>query len=423
VRYPYHVADPPLRFKEIESERSYEELLEDGFPLDAFAAGDVIATPGVVGDLEAGADVLLAQANFFPGGCLLVVSACHVVSDGIALLTVLRVWAGNCGGRDEEVLSDTFAEDRTLFERLWTQERKDGEADPDPWARDLLGVELAMPAKAQHEKDLSSVVPRTMQSRLFYTSCASMTSLVQACSVGKNGTQALSSNHALSAILWRATSKALVLSAGQARMPSEAVLELLVDGRPDFSQSVPPTFMGNVIFFHHTTLPLTELTAPATSVASVSQAVSAEARKIHRGSLHDAFAHLLAVPDFALVRPRFYGDRDTTVLDISNLMGFPVDDIRFGIEGVGNSGRAEAVRVFVEPVPVGNFIRVILVMPRKTHGGVVFIMQLAEEEMNCLLKDEEFARLCMPVKSMNLNYLMRFRDVPKVSVSPFSTRL
>lgn len=406
LRYTRLGADAPrpyqLRFKEIASERSYDELAEDGFPLDAFKAADVICTPPLVGDLEAGADVLIAQANFFTGGCLLVMSTCHIVLDGVAMMTILRLWSTNCRALHnnidpEELIPDTYEADRTLFERIWHQDAASAgtTAKADPWARDLLGAEPAMPAIADHEKDVRSLVPKPMQTRLFYMSRDSMTELQKECSVGA-GPQPPSGNHAFSAMLWRATSKALV-SAGHARLPEAAVLELLIDGRPDFSQAVPQSFMGNVIFFHHTTLPLAELTGPEMGLASIAQAVSAEARRIDRSSLHDAFSHLLDVPDFALVRPRFYGDRDTTVLDISNLMVFPVDDIRFDLEGFAKDGCPEAVRVFVEPVPVGNLIRVILIMPRKKHCGVEFIMQLSEDEMDCLLKDEEFARFCMPV--------------------------
>lgn len=405
VRYHRVGEDAPkphqLQFKELDAERSYDELVEDGFPLDAFTVPEVISTPRMVGDLDAGADILIAQANFLSGGCLLVLSTCHIVLDGIAMMTVLELWSTNCRALYNKsgqgaLLPNTFDADRTLFERIWKQDASGRTVEEaDPGARDLLGIELALPAKAHHEKDLRTLVPKPMKIRLFYLSVASMASLQKECSVGA-GAQSPSANHALSAMLWRATSKALV-SVGHAKLPEEAVLELLLDGRPDFSQSVAPGFMGNVLFFHHTTMPLDELTAPATSMASVAQAVSAEARNIDRSRLHDAFAHLLAVPDFAFVRPRFYGDRDTTVLDISNLMVFPVDSIRFEIEGLGNEGCPEAVRVFVEPVPVGNLIRVILVMPRKTHGGVEFIMQLSEEEMDCLLADSEFAKFCMPV--------------------------
>jgi hypothetical protein len=47
-------------------------------------------------DFNLGAEVFAAQANFIPGGYLLVLSIAPPASDGTAMLNVTRLWADHC---------------------------------------------------------------------------------------------------------------------------------------------------------------------------------------------------------------------------------------------------------------------------------------------------------------------------------------
>lgn len=81
---------------------SYSELAASFFP--AYALNDpILKPPRLVSedifDLDRAGDngvpVLVAQANFIPGGLLLYVAFNHVAGDGIARRALMRSWAGN----------------------------------------------------------------------------------------------------------------------------------------------------------------------------------------------------------------------------------------------------------------------------------------------------------------------------------------
>lgn len=58
-----------LRYNELNSTASYNELKANGFPLDTFRDEELLWIPDsyVNGNLEVGVEVVAAQANFIPG--------------------------------------------------------------------------------------------------------------------------------------------------------------------------------------------------------------------------------------------------------------------------------------------------------------------------------------------------------------------
>lgn len=96
IRWDKQYTTPDLmRFNELDISKSYADLQDAGFPLDVFD-DDVIWTMPWNPDFDNGAPVFAVQANFLPGGCILTFSFSSVVSDGTAMLMVIKLWADHC---------------------------------------------------------------------------------------------------------------------------------------------------------------------------------------------------------------------------------------------------------------------------------------------------------------------------------------
>jgi len=75
IRYSPSTADGPqpyqFRFNELESATHYPDLKASAFPLDTFDDKDLLWVETWQADLDVGVEVVVAQANFMPGACLL----------------------------------------------------------------------------------------------------------------------------------------------------------------------------------------------------------------------------------------------------------------------------------------------------------------------------------------------------------------
>ncbi|PGH02439.1 hypothetical protein AJ80_08859 [Polytolypa hystricis UAMH7299] len=413
IRYEPVSADGPpphqLRYKELSSDLTYAELKEEGFPSDVFDDEDLLAVP-VEGDLEAGCDIFVAQANFIPGACVLCMSTCHAAIDGTAMVIVMKAWADNCrslyeeGAEAEQLPVESF--DRNLLDRLWEQEgsRNVPAESADWWTKGLVGLEFdrsdnedATTKKFNGVLNGYKMPSRLMTNRTFYMSSANIAALQKECNdADTDGGDALSSNDVVTALMWRSLvrARAAAASPDDTSLSAESVLESAIDGRTDFSQAVPPSYMGNITFYNQAQLQVADLQDPSVPLGQVARVIRAGAGRVNSASLQEGYSLIRAVPDYRVLRPRFRRLKGADML-ISNLLLFPVNDIVFGSEKFGNSGRAEAVRCFM-----GQFnhaARVSFVLPRRSAGGIELSMNLYEEEMDSLLEDDDFGRFCLPL--------------------------
>ncbi|TGO39537.1 hypothetical protein BHYA_0052g00360 [Botrytis hyacinthi] len=65
-----------LKFKQLESDYSYEELKEESFLPNSFEYEDIMWAP-FIPPTDKGAEVFVAQANLIPGGCILTQAIHH----------------------------------------------------------------------------------------------------------------------------------------------------------------------------------------------------------------------------------------------------------------------------------------------------------------------------------------------------------
>jgi hypothetical protein len=422
IRHQPYTSQSPLpyqlKFNELKSERPYEDLKEAGFPTDAFKDEDVAWAP-FMPDVPSGAEVLVAQANFIPGACILTAGTFHSASDGVGFVAVFRLWADHCfalqkGGGVEVIPPGLDSSDRGLLERIWGMEAENAGMDVkgiDPGKWTLLG--LAPPSGeveengheeqggGENEKDKEKEEEKggekrgSMKSAIFYVPPIKFLKLTRECyGPGVSGTDAIV------ALIWRCTLRARRAVALRQKKPigdisdpdALAFLAMTVDGRPYFSQSLPSTYLGNLTYINLCAMPLAHLTSPDTSLATVAQTIRDGANSITTASVLDAYALARSVSDFGQLSLQ-NASLDGTAMLVSPLLTYPTHSISFGDVLFGNGGYLEALRM-----PMYSFnrmTRLSFVLPKLAAGGVEFLLNLFAEEMDVLLKDKEFKSFAM----------------------------
>ncbi|KAF3038705.1 hypothetical protein E8E12_009027 [Didymella heteroderae] len=397
LRYEPWAAEGPvprqLVFKQLDTELSYADWKDEGFPSDAFPDQELLDVP-VEGDMEAGCDIWVAQTSFIPGGLILTMSTCHAAIDGTGMVIVMKAWADSCRSAYEGASSvDAFPPetyDRSLLDALWEQAGAPVPTDADAWTRGLVGLEGPEESTGleAHHAHVGESIHKT-----FYLPAAALARLQSECDAAADAGAALSISDIITALMWRGSVRARVrqVPASSPPLSAESVLEGAINGRLDFSQALHPAYLGNTTFYNQAKLPLAVVVDPDVPLARLAEAVRAGAARVNSASLTAAYGLLRAVPDYNTVRPRFRRAQGADML-ISNLLVFPVDDIAFGDTLFGNQGKAEALRCYLGRF--NDYARCSLVLPKRP-GGVEITMNLRAAEMEALEADEGWSAYCL----------------------------
>ena len=411
---------PPhqLKYNELDSSESYEQLRESAFHPSAFEDETLTWAP-FLPDLTEGTEVFVAQANFMPGFCILTAAICHAASDGMGAFSVLKIWADNCRdvqlGNVPQMMQPPEISDRNLLEQICAEERRGRSLEQIPpmtWR--LLGLEAPgenNPPEATHRQQRAEQAPtpnatgpqKAMNAYVFYISPAKVTALREECMKELGATQ-VSVNDVICALVWRCLLKARTAareSSGAKAVHRDLVvhahdvqarLDLPFDVRPYFSQILPPNYLGNFTMINQTLLPLSDLVAPLRSVGSVARTIRQVAGEVTPASLMDAYTLVKTV------RTSLKLDNlkvDGNGLMITSLLAFPLAEICFGETIFGNGGKPEALRTLMGAI--NQSFRYCVILPRKDHGGVEFVANLFPREMDVLMEDEEFDKYVMSV--------------------------
>ncbi|KAJ6104738.1 hypothetical protein N7523_011058 [Penicillium sp. IBT 18751x] len=387
-----------LRFNKLDTPLSFADLRETGFPLDSFDDQVLLWTSPFEPDYEAGANVLAAQANFIPGGCLLVLSVAASVSDGTAMLTITKIWADYCNtafgqSNDLAVVRPRFTTDRALLDRLLQEERKrqsDGHCkDGGSEIAQLVGLDHA--PKATPSGSNSGL----MKPRIFYMPQSAYTALRKECTK-EFGAAEISGNDLICALIFRSlirASTSLNVRESNGTAPKVASLSLPFDGRPKLLQSMDTLYLGNMNFENRLTVPVEILIASTTSIPWVAKAINAHAES----SAHPSA--LLAAYDLARSATKYDNHNGlcaarmspaSASVGVMSPMTLPFNDTCFGKQVFGNNGNPEGFRPLMGSC--NRSYRTCFVIPRKKAGGIEFVMTLYEEEMDFLSADDEFSR-------------------------------
>lgn len=384
---------------------NFEDLRETGFPLDAFEDEQLIGAE-LLPRYEDGPDCFIARANFLPGALLLVSGTQHAVCDGTSYFDVAKVWAGHCealqkpGSPLAKYLPPECA-DRALLDRIWEKEGTGLPMDKvDPISWHLLDLQRPGSPRPEAAKSLKVLSKDSMRAGSFYISPEKFSALRRYCQETSGGISRISGNDALTALIWRGMLKAKYkagLATGRIKETDshlEARLFAPVDGRPNISESqaLPMQYLGNLFFVHIIRQPLFTLVgadAVQNPMGRVAETIRHVADKATHKALQDAYTLAKEVDDLNKIRLNRGHTPGSLDVVISSFLMFPYQDVKWGDRVFANGGVPYALRPLMRRFSRAS--QFCFVMPRRSTGGVEFILTLYEDEMNFLLEDEEFS--------------------------------
>lgn len=411
---------------------SFAVLRDNGFVPSAFK-DEVVLAENTFPPLPA--DILIAQANFVEGGCILATNFHHCCLDGIGVMVALKVWAESCRyvqGDKTATCSWLHPEsfNHSLPQILYEQEgfaQPLNEVDPgvwgflpflppeEPFSDDVNGTYKIEELQPSNGNTLppAPIFPRKfvwppppvehgLSTTMFLIPPESVQKLQQEVMADPQANEATPSiSDIVQAFFWRSTIKARYGVAkklrGETFEPDEvSILELPVDGRPYFSSLLPSTYMGSMLILNRPNMPIETLCSPQTSIGRIAHLLRKAAARITPSLVHDAFTLLQSLPDYSRFTTACMGLTGMHAM-ISNLMLFQTSEISFGDDFFANGGSPEVMRPQIERGH--KRFRFLVIHPMKNDGGVELVLGTLPEELEMLKSDEEFTKYAKLIDS------------------------
>jgi aryl carrier-like protein len=383
------------------------------------------------------ADILVAQANFVEGGCILAANFIHTCLDGVGVMVALRVWAECCRFVQGELLATCEWFDPESFNHSlpgilhkqegWSKPACDVDPGvwgylpffaPDPVDADLhVDADSPSPTETSVGVSLRATLPpapifarqptwpkapaeRSLSTTVFLLSGDSIQRLKEQTLTDPLAKKlATSVSDIIQAFFWRASIRSRYRirteMRGESFKPDDmSILELPIDGRPYFSPLLPSSYMGSMLILNRPTMSVEELCSPATSIGMIANVIREAAVRITPSLVHDAFTLLEAMTDYSKPATANMGLEHMNAM-ISNLMLFQTSDISFGNE-LFQGGCAEAMRPQIQRGH--KRFRFLVISPLRKDGGVELVLGTLPEELRMLKTDEEFMRYAILVE-------------------------
>ena len=404
-----------LGLHNLDTKLTFDDIKDQSFPLDMFDDETLLCHSPFEPDFEGGVEVLAAQANYLPGGCALVLSVAAPASDGSAMLSVTRIWADHCCSLTNNMGQHTAGVfvssepnsrgcERAFLKRLCEKDKSatiSSQIQSEIWR--LVGLDEPTRDSSQTfqsaevSADARSSSSIKMKPSLFYIPQSAYIALRTA-SAAKFGTQDISGNFLVCALIWRGVVRAWKAcqkskhTNDSAEKFDEPISEVAIpfDARPDFLDILPANFLGNLNFENRFALPIAELVAEDIDIPQLANTVRTYATSFtSRTHLLQSYTLLSSVEDYRELPQMRASRMKSASVGIFSPMTLPFNKACFGAQTFGNSGRPEAFRPLMGRYNSG--FRTCFVMPRKSHGGIEFVMTLSEREREFLCNDEEFA--------------------------------
>nr|POE54266.1 non-canonical non-ribosomal peptide synthetase fub8 [Quercus suber] len=377
------------------------------------------------------ADLIVGQANFIEGGCILAVNFHHGCLDAVGVMVALKVWAescryfdgdktATCSWLDPECFNHSLPE---ILHELEGYSRPASEVDFGVWAF-LPFLRSAQPGRLKGfppEGDNThstrngnmETTPKTGRSSkalpepptwhhvrttvflLPKESIATLKSEVTSDPETKGTITSISD--IIQAFFWRVAIRARFHVATKVHnkkvSPDEqAILELPIDGRPYLSSLLPSTYMGSLLVMNRPQIAVHELVSPSTSIARVALLLREAAARVTPSLLSDAFNILKEIPTYDPAEQFSLADMglDGFHAMISNMILFQPGEISFGDAFFGNGGSPESLRPQIERG--ANRFRFLVIYPMRKDGGVELALGTLPEELEMLKEDGEFMK-------------------------------
>jgi aryl carrier-like protein len=377
------------------------------------------------------ADILVAQANFVEGGCILAANFVHTCLDGVGVMIALRVWAECCRFVQGEQSAtcewfDPESFNHSLPEILHKQEgwiKPAGDVDPGVWgylpffapeaadASPHINSNSSSSARTPVTAPISTALPpapifarqptwpkapaeRSLNTTVFLLSGESIQRLKEETLADPLAEKlATSVSDLIQALFWRASIRSRYRirteMRGESFKPDDmSILELPIDGRPYFSPLLPSSYMGSMLILNRPTMSVEKLCSPATSIGTIANVIREAAVRITPSVVHDAFTLLEAMTDYSKPATANMGLEHMNAM-VSNMMLFQTSDISFGNK-LFQGGCAEAMRPQIQRGH--KRFRFLVISPLRKDGGVELVLGTLPEELRMLKTDEEFMK-------------------------------
>ncbi|KAG7405619.1 Non-canonical non-ribosomal peptide synthetase FUB8 [Fusarium oxysporum f. sp. rapae] len=406
---------------------SFQDMRQAGFSPSLFSDDLVLDCPPFP---PMPADILVAQANFVGGGCILATNFIHTCLDAVGVMVAIRVWAECCRylDGDETATCDWFDPEsfnHDLPEIIWEQEgyaKPVHEIDPGTWGFLPFTTEIAVNLRngtASHKEIMAAEKPRATQNTIppapvfpgssvwpaapserslnttvFLLSGESIHRLKQE-ALADPGAKSVSVSviDIVQAFFWRASIRSRYRVAKEIRkqtfQPDElSILEMPIDGRPYFSSLLPSSYMGSLLVMNRPVMPVETLCSPETNISQIALVIREAAARITPSLVHDTFTLLRSMTDYSKPATANMGLEHMNAM-ISNMMLFQTSDISFG-DSFFEGGSPEAMRPQIERGH--RRFRFLVISPMRKDGGVELVLGTLPEELNMLMSDEEFTK-------------------------------
>ncbi|KAI0436858.1 hypothetical protein F4803DRAFT_540811 [Xylaria telfairii] len=406
------LVDPyPLALQDFSDRFDFQDMKATGFPeedLDRM----LLLPEAFELDIYEGLDVAVAQANIVRNGCILGIGIWNSVSDVYGAFNMISLWASNAkklqtnatlrrsvqippsvieknndrdvltkiwrdeGGENIKEMSSASAEDQRLWRYLGLH-HPSATAEMPP-----LGANAPEPAAIQ----------RRMRTCMFYVSEKSFCQLGQDNAPTHLATESapITTNDILNALIWRCIMKSRFPGDNSGQKDMASNYQIALDGRTQFSQKLESSYLGNVGFFGASTLPLSTVTGPSTTLTSLAVALRKSLDSYTVTDMCRSFGIAHDITDYSTLLYTL-ADSGGATINVSTTLQAPIVSLDFGPTfGLGGAGNIECIRMLKHKSD--QTLRRVLVMPMIKDGGSEIIVTLSEDEMDRLLADKEWAK-------------------------------
>ncbi|PSS06902.1 hypothetical protein M430DRAFT_54198 [Amorphotheca resinae ATCC 22711] len=358
---------------------TYQQLREKRFPLEAFEA-DVFCRRPVWPSPGDRLPITAVQANFIQGGLILNWCIFHMIGDGKTFQKMLEIWAEECRrAQGLEITSPVHLPDE-LFDRSRVMQgsgRNKGRIEDHPEYVLLPFTPTGAPPK---------MLSPTHRARVFYFSPATLAQLKKDASPANAKMPAsdvpwISTNDALSALLWRAV-MAAQFPLDELEGNPTSVFNIAVDGRRRADPPLPEDTMGCFLEYVAPSMGIRTMLTEA-SLADIAVEIRRNVAKANQNYTDDIVTLLDSIPDHNRLVPTAFLDVPGHNCVLTSWVNFDLYTIDWGHMF---GGAVEAVRA--PNVGIINGCQVVLpAVPESRGGGFELLVGVEESAIHRLEMD------------------------------------
>lgn len=314
-------------------------------------------------DFSAPQPVLVIQANLITGGLLLCFAVMHNVLDGNGLGQLIRHFATVCRG---ENISDADIKAGNLARHSIFPPLRPGEPSQDH-SHIHKNLDQSHP-----EKSGSHSIPWVC----FGFCAAKLAELKMEASrefSTVSGSSWVSTNDALSALIWRAIAVARL---PKLKLESTSTLARAVNGRKSVRPAIPDSYMGVCVVDSFSRLSLSDLTQRL-HISDIALHLRKNLNEIDDYRLRSFVSFLHSEPDKRKIN--FHGPSPDTDIMISSWASLPIYPCDFG----GHLGNPE----FVRRPTFGPLDGLVFIMPQNVAGDIDVAISLKDDDLERLKDD------------------------------------